>query len=61
MFKFLSLVTESKFKNCARPRDESPNSKKARKKAVKEEKAEKRKTKTKKHVKKRRDRLSQKK
>ncbi|XP_028178033.1 serine/threonine-protein kinase RIO1 [Ostrinia furnacalis] len=46
---------DTKFKNSARPRDESPNSKKARKKAVKEEKAEKRKTKTKKHVKKRRD------
>ncbi|XP_052754934.1 serine/threonine-protein kinase RIO1-like isoform X1 [Galleria mellonella] len=46
---------KTKFKNHARPRDESPNSKKARKKAVKEEKAEKRKTKTKKHIKKRRD------
>ncbi|CAG4950658.1 unnamed protein product [Colias eurytheme] len=46
---------KTKFKNSARPRDESPNSKKARKKAVKEEKAEKRKSKTKKHVKKRRD------
>lgn len=45
----------TKFKNSARPRDESPDSKKARKKAVKEEKAEKRKTKTKKHIKKRRD------
>ncbi|CAH2981200.1 unnamed protein product [Chilo suppressalis] len=45
----------SKFKNAARPRDESPNSKKARKKAVKDDRAEKRKTKTKKHVKKRRD------
>ncbi|XP_075978660.1 RIO kinase 1 [Anticarsia gemmatalis] len=49
---------KTKFKNSARPRDESPNSKKARKKAVKEEKAEKRKTKTKKHVKKRRDKGS---
>ncbi|KAG7296364.1 hypothetical protein JYU34_021503 [Plutella xylostella] len=38
-----------------RPRDESPDSKKARKKAVKQEKAEKRKTKVKKHVKKKRD------
>ncbi|KAF9811382.1 hypothetical protein SFRURICE_002751 [Spodoptera frugiperda] len=46
---------KKQFKNCARPRDESPNSKKLRKKAVKEEKAEKRKTKTKKHIKKRRD------
>ncbi|XP_032520741.2 serine/threonine-protein kinase RIO1 [Danaus plexippus] len=51
----------TKFKNSARPRDESPNSKKARKKAVKEEKAEKRKTKTKKHIKKRRDKASVKK
>ncbi|GBP74158.1 hypothetical protein EVAR_53348_1 [Eumeta japonica] len=45
----------SKFINSARPRDESPDSKKARKKAVKQEKAEKRKTKVKKHVKKKRD------
>lgn len=51
---FLCLLG-TKFKPSARPRDESPNSKKARKKAVKDEKAEKRKTKTKKHVKKRRD------
>ncbi|CAG5025146.1 unnamed protein product [Parnassius apollo] len=49
---------KTKFKNSARPRDESPDSKKARKKAVKEEKAEKRKTKTKKHIKKRRDKGS---
>ncbi|CAH2237108.1 jg24447 [Pararge aegeria aegeria] len=46
---------EAQFKNSARPRDESPDTKKARKKAVKEEQAERRKTKTKKHVKKRRD------
>ncbi|KAL4713585.1 hypothetical protein ACJJTC_005070 [Scirpophaga incertulas] len=46
---------ETKFVNSSRPRDESPASKKARKKAVKDEKAEKRKTKIKKHVKKRRD------
>ncbi|XP_050680957.1 serine/threonine-protein kinase RIO1 [Leptidea sinapis] len=51
----------TKFKNSARPRDESPNSKKARKKAVKEDKAERRKTKTKKHIKKRRDKGSTKK
>ncbi|KAH9644148.1 hypothetical protein HF086_010363 [Spodoptera exigua] len=50
--------SRKQFKNCARPRDESPNSKKLRKKAVKEEKAEKRKTKTKKHIKKRRDKGS---
>ncbi|XP_017875648.1 serine/threonine-protein kinase RIO1-like [Ceratina calcarata] len=43
---------ESKFVNLARPRDESPGTKKARKKAVKEHQAEKRKTKIKKHVKK---------
>ncbi|XP_068618207.1 serine/threonine-protein kinase RIO1 [Battus philenor] len=49
---------QGKFKNSARPRDESPESKKARKKAVKDEKAEKRKTKTKKHIKKRRDKGS---
>lgn len=49
------VISERKFKNSARPRDESPNSKKARKKALKEEKAEKRKTKTPKHIKKRRD------
>ncbi|XP_041987310.1 serine/threonine-protein kinase RIO1 [Aricia agestis] len=52
---------KAKFVNSARPRDESPDSKKARKKAVKEEKAEKRKTKTKKHIKKRRDKGSSKK
>ncbi|KAI5645531.1 RIO1 family domain-containing protein [Phthorimaea operculella] len=45
----------TKFKNSARPRDESLEEKKARKKALKEEKAEKRKSKTPKHVKKKRD------
>ncbi|XP_017021289.1 serine/threonine-protein kinase RIO1 [Drosophila kikkawai] len=45
------------FKNSARPRDESPESKKARKKAVKEAKAEQRKVKVKKHVKKRKEKL----
>ncbi|KAH8369767.1 hypothetical protein KR093_000949, partial [Drosophila rubida] len=45
------------FKNSARPRDESPDSKKARKKAVKEAKAEQRKVKVKKHVKKRKEKL----
>lgn len=47
----------SKFKNSARPRDESPDSKKARKKAVKDAKAEQRKVKVKKHVKKRKEKL----
>jgi len=47
----------TKFKNSARPRDESPESKKARKKAVKEAKAEQRKVKVKKHVKKRKEKL----
>jgi RIO kinase 1 len=41
-----------------RPRDESPNSKKARKQAVKEEKREKRKIKTPKHIKKRAEKLA---
>lgn len=43
----------SKFKDCSRPRDESPDSKKARKKAAKDAQADKRKEKVKKHVKKR--------
>ncbi|XP_034480656.1 serine/threonine-protein kinase RIO1 [Drosophila innubila] len=47
----------TKFKNSARPRDESPESKKARKKAVKEAKAEQRKVKVKKHVKKRKEKI----
>ncbi|XP_064551517.1 serine/threonine-protein kinase RIO1 [Drosophila montana] len=47
----------SKFKNSARPRDESPDSKKARKKAVKDAKAEQRKVKVKKHVKKRKEKI----
>ena len=45
------------FKDSHRPRDESPNSKKERKKALKEEKAEKRKNKVKKHVKKRKEKM----
>ncbi|XP_072766157.1 serine/threonine-protein kinase RIO1 [Anoplolepis gracilipes] len=49
---------KSKFVNSARPRNESPDSKKARKKAVKEQQAEKRKTKVKKHVKKRKIKVS---
>lgn len=47
----------TKFKNSSRPRDESPESKKLRKKAVKDAKAEKRKTKLKKHVKKRKEKM----
>ncbi|KAH8388831.1 hypothetical protein KR215_001070 [Drosophila sulfurigaster] len=49
--------TTKAFKNSARPRDESPDSKKARKKAVKDAKAEQRKVKVKKHVKKRKEKL----
>ncbi|KAK2722880.1 serine/threonine-protein kinase RIO1-like isoform X2 [Artemia franciscana] len=45
------------FTSSARPRDESPESKKERKKAVKEEKAEKRKNKVPKHVKKRKEKI----
>ncbi|XP_036670384.3 serine/threonine-protein kinase RIO1 [Drosophila suzukii] len=47
----------SRFKNSARPREESPESKKARKKAVKDAKAEQRKVKVKKHVKKRKEKM----
>ncbi|EDW37580.1 GL16346 [Drosophila persimilis] len=47
----------SKFKNSSRPRDESLESKKARKKAVKDAKAEQRKVKVKKHVKKRKEKI----
>ena len=46
---------ESKFKDSHRPRTESPDSRKARKKAVREEKAEKRENKIKKHIKKRKE------
>merc|ERR1719282_1962301 len=46
------------FKDSHRPRDESPNSKKERKKAIKAEQAEKRKNKVKKHVKKRKEKVS---
>ncbi|XP_055906482.1 serine/threonine-protein kinase RIO1 [Eupeodes corollae] len=48
---------KQKFKNSARPRDESPESKKARKKAIKDAKADKRKVKVKKHIKKRKEKL----
>merc|ERR1712226_739337 len=43
------------FKDSHRPRDESPNSRKERKKAVKEAQADKRKSKMKKHLKKRKE------
>ena len=46
------------FKDSHRPRDESPNSKKERKKALKAENAEKRKNKVKKHVKKRKEKAT---
>ncbi|GAB0090871.1 Serine/threonine-protein kinase RIO1 [Sergentomyia squamirostris] len=51
---------DTKFTNSSRPRDESPESKKARKKAVKEAKAERRKTKMPKHVKKRKEKMAHK-
>merc|ERR1712029_505394 len=47
--------TEKGFKDSHRPRDESPNSRKERKKAVKDAQADKRKTKMKKHLKKRKE------
>lgn len=47
------------FKNSRHPRDESPNSKRERKKAVKEGNAEKRKSKVKKHIKKRKEKAPQ--
>ncbi|GFR11003.1 hypothetical protein TNCT_79581 [Trichonephila clavata] len=53
--------TEEKKKsstNCGRPRDESPNSKKERKKALKEARREKQKTKVPKHLKKRKEKAS---
>ncbi|OAD60503.1 Serine/threonine-protein kinase RIO1 [Eufriesea mexicana] len=55
------VSNESKFVNSARPRNESPDSRKARKKAVKEQQAEKRKIKIKKHIKKRKEKLLKKK
>lgn len=55
---------EENEKNCrtpvGRPRDESPASKKERKKAVKEAQAEKRKTKIKKHIKKKAEKVNKK-
>ncbi|XP_054014293.1 serine/threonine-protein kinase RIO1 [Hylaeus anthracinus] len=56
-----ALDNETKFVNSARPRNESLESKKARKKAVKEQQAEKRKTKMKKHIKKRKEKVLKKK
>ncbi|XP_015120195.1 serine/threonine-protein kinase RIO1 [Diachasma alloeum] len=52
---------ESKFVNASRPKDETPEDRKLRKKAVKEQQAEKRKSKIKKHVKKRKERIQKKK
>ncbi|XP_020296212.1 serine/threonine-protein kinase RIO1-like [Pseudomyrmex gracilis] len=49
---------KSKFINSARPRNESPESKKIRKKTVKKQQAENRKTKIKKHIKKRKVKTS---
>lgn len=49
--------TKSKFMDSRRPRDESPNSKKLRKKAIKEQQAENRKHKIPKHVKKRKEKV----
>ncbi|KAK6179942.1 hypothetical protein SNE40_012187 [Patella caerulea] len=48
---------EEKKKQHFRPRDESPNARRERKKAIKEERREKRKEKTPKHIKKRRDKF----
>lgn len=53
--------TGSKFKDCSRPRDESPESKKARKKAIKEAQSDKRQQKVKKHIKKRKEKMGTKK
>ncbi|KOC70736.1 Serine/threonine-protein kinase RIO1 [Habropoda laboriosa] len=55
------VENESNFVNSARPRNESRDSKKARKKAVKEQQAENRKTKIKKHIKKRKEKILKKK
>jgi len=48
----------SKFKDSHRPRNESPNSRRERKKALKAEIADKRKSKVKKHVKKRKEKVA---
>ena len=48
----------SKFKDSHRPRNESPNSRKERKKALKVENADKRKSKVKKHIKKRKEKAA---
>uniref|UniRef100_A0A1B0AQM3 Serine/threonine-protein kinase RIO1 n=1 Tax=Glossina palpalis gambiensis TaxID=67801 RepID=A0A1B0AQM3_9MUSC len=52
-----TIEDETNFRNCARPRNESPESKRARKKLVKEAKAEKRQVKIKKHIKKRKEKV----
>ncbi|XP_057370440.1 serine/threonine-protein kinase RIO1-like [Daphnia carinata] len=51
-------VGKKQFVSSGRPRDESPNSRRERKKAIKAEQSEKRKTKVKKHVKKRKEKLA---
>ncbi|XP_063903589.1 serine/threonine-protein kinase RIO1 [Zophobas morio] len=51
---------KSKFIDASRPRHETPDEKKQRKKAVKEAQADKRKTKIKKHVKKRKEKVTKK-
>nr|XP_033325706.1 serine/threonine-protein kinase RIO1 [Megalopta genalis] len=53
--------SKTKFVISTRPRRESPESKKARKKAIKEQQAEKRKSKIKKHIKKRKEKVLKKK
>lgn len=50
--------SKKSFQDSHRPRGESPNSRKERKKAIKDEQAEKRKSKIKKHVKKRKEKAS---
>lgn len=52
---------KSKFINSARPKHETNEEKKERKKAIKEQQAEKRKIKIKKHIKKRKEKISRKK
>lgn len=52
-----SSDSKSKFVNSRRPRDETPEGRRLRKKAIKEDQAEKRKSKVRKHVKKRKEKL----
>lgn len=53
-------IDDSKFETSSRPKHESLDEKKARKKAVKDAKAEKRKVKVKKHLKKRKEKITKK-